>query len=58
MAMVRRTHIDRQTGKITTGNSLADHLLIGNRANYPAEIVKRTLWDEWFSDRTAKARTH
>ncbi len=48
------THIDRQTNKITTGEPLSEQQLIGNRADYPAEIAKRSLWDAWFSDHTAK----
>ena len=48
------THIDRQTQGITTGEPLPVEQLKGNRADYPAEIAKRFLWDAWFSDHTAK----
>jgi len=48
------THIDRQTKKITTGEPLPAAQLIGNRSDYPAEIAKRSLWDAWFSDHTAR----
>lgn len=48
------THIDRQTQQITTGEPLSAQQLMGNRADYPAEIAKRYLWDAWFSDHTAQ----
>ncbi len=50
----KTTHIDRQTQKITTGEPLPEEQLMGNRADYPAEIAKRSLWDAWFSDHTAR----
>ena len=48
------THLDRATGQITTGQPIMDEQLQGNRLDYPAQLAKRDLWDEWFSDRSAK----
>jgi len=47
------THIDRQTGQVTTGVGLSNKTLEGNRADYPREISQRELVDAWFENRTA-----
>lgn len=46
------THRDRDTGERTTGPALSEALLAGNRAEYPAELVRHPLDDAWHRERT------
>jgi len=46
------THRDRDTGERTTGPALSEALLAGNRAEYPAELLRHPLDDDWHRERS------
>ena len=47
------THRDRDTGERTTGGpALSEAQLAANRADYPADLARHTLVDEWYRERT------
>jgi predicted acyl esterase len=46
------THFDRETNERSTGAALSDVLLAGNRADYPAELLRHPLDDEWHRQRS------
>ena len=47
------THRDRDTGERTTGGpALTPAQLEANRADYPADLARHTLADEWYRERT------
>lgn len=43
---------DRDTGERTTGPALSEELLAGNRADYPAELLRHPLDDDWHRGRS------
>ena len=45
-------HVDRDTGKPTTGPALSQALLDGNRANHPDDLLNHPLDDSWYRQRT------
>jgi predicted acyl esterase len=46
------THFDRETNERSTGPALSEPLLAGNRADYPAELLRHPLDDEWHRQRS------
>lgn len=45
---------DRDDGSLTTGEPIAEAMLVGNRVDYPAEISRHTLFDEWHKERSPR----
>ncbi len=45
-------HRDRDTGERTTGAPLDAAMLAGNRSDYPGDLARHALDDEWHRDRT------
>ena len=46
-------HRDRETGERTTGGpALSDAMLVGNRADYPGDLLRHPLDDAWYQERT------
>jgi predicted acyl esterase len=46
-------HRDRETGERTTGGpALSEAMLQGNRADYPGDLLRHPLDDEWYRERT------
>lgn len=46
------TYMDRDTGKRTTGEVLAENLLLGNRTDHPNDRLKHPFDDAWHRERT------
>ena len=47
------THRDRDTGERTTGGpALSEAQLAANRSDYPGDLARHTLADEWYRERT------
>lgn len=46
------THVDAQTRERTTGSALNNDLLMGNRSDFPAEMLRHPLNDAWHQERS------
>lgn len=48
----RSTHVDADTGERSTGLALPEHMLTGNRSEFPAELLRHEWCDAWHRERT------